>query len=64
MPWPGPHEMFLIQTREEFLTIEMQSSPEMGHKQYIFLLTHYAIIKFILEHLYKTVMKAIIVLSI
>jgi len=28
MPWPGPQEMFLIQTREEFLTIEMQSSPE------------------------------------
>lgn len=31
MPWPGPQEMFLIQTREEFLTIEMQSSPEIEH---------------------------------
>jgi hypothetical protein len=34
MPWPGPQEIFLIQIREEFLTMEMQSSPEMGHKVY------------------------------
>lgn len=31
MPCPGPQEMFLIQTRDEFLTIEMQSSPEIEH---------------------------------
>jgi hypothetical protein len=32
MPWPGPQEIFLIQILEEFLTMEMQSSPEIEHK--------------------------------
>lgn len=31
IPWPGPDEIFLIQTLEVFLTMEMQSSPEMEH---------------------------------
>lgn len=41
MPWPGPQEIFFILTREEFLTMEMQSSPEMEHNMLNFPRDHY-----------------------